>query len=354
MRKIACALIAVLLIVMGCKGGKASSARYTAFDNIIDHAKPIALGENSDVYVFCGQQNWAGLESLVRGSVEREIALVYQEKYFNLIFSDIKDINKLSSYRNLLFIGSLEGTDPVSQYIQGSLTNDLTTRIKQSGGDLMISKNRFTRDQLIMHLVAIDSNRLQALAEAQISNIFSQLLDRYTKRLAYQTYQMKVIPPSFFDPYPFSLQIPENYQLFSNDAKNHFLSFLYRSRLESGEVPDKFVSVYYEDMPENNVNEDWLIKTRRNIGNIHFDGDTLGSDTMRTEAFKFAGYDGLRLTGTWINPKKSVGGAYQSFAFWDAKSKRAYLTDIMVFFPAGDKLPVLMELFMIASTFRAK
>jgi len=354
MHKLLIAMFLMVLALTGCKGGKASSARYTAFDNIIDHAKPIALGADNDVYVFCGQQNWAGLQPLIRASIEREVALVYQEKYFNLIFSDIRDVDKLSSYRNLLFIGSLEGTDPVSEYIRGSLTADLSTRIKQSGGDLMISKNRFTRDQLILHLVAIDNTRLQALAEAQTSNIFSQLLDRYTKRLAYQTYQMKVIPASFFSPYPFSLQLPENYQLYSNDRANRFLSFLFRSRDQSREVPDKFVSVYYEDMPANTLNEDWLIKTRRHIGNIHFDGDSLSTETMRTESFKFAGYDGLRLTGTWINPKRSAGGAYQSFGFWDAKSKRAYLVDIMAFYPAGDKLPVLMELFMVASTFRIK
>jgi hypothetical protein len=354
MRRVALVLLAALLLAAGCKSGKAPSARYTAFDNIIDHAKPLAMGDENNIHVFCGQQNWAGLESLIRGSIEREVSLVYQEKYFNLIFSDIKEVDKLFSYRNLLFIGSLEGTDPVSNHIKGSLTGDLVNRVKQSGGDLMISKNRFTRDQIILHLVAIDNPRLKTLAEAQSNNIFTQFLDRYTSRLAYQTYQMKVIPPSFFEPYPFSMQIPENYQLYSNDKANRFLSFLSRSRMETREVPDKFVSVYYEDMPENKVDEEWMIKTRSHIANIHFDGDSLNAQTMRTEIFKFASYDGLRLTGTWINPKRHVGGPYQSFAFWDAKSKRAYLTDIMVFYPAGEKLPVLMELFMIASTLKLK
>lgn len=180
------------------------------------------------------------------------------------------------------------------------------------------------------------------------------MLDRYTKRLAYQAYQGKVIPADFYEPYPFALQVPDTYQLYSNDKNNRFLSLLYRAKMRDREIPDKFISVYYEQMPENKVDEEWLLANRKRIGNVHFEGDSLDVDKLRTERFRFAGYDGFRLTGAWINPKLVAGGAFQSFGFWDAKQQRAYLVDCMVFFPAGQKLPILIELFMIASSFRTK
>lgn len=347
-------LAAMLLILTACGADSAAKNRYTAYDTIIDHAKPIAMGADDDIHVFCGKSNWMKLEPLMRSTIEREVSLVYQEKYFNLVFADISEVNRLSNYKNLIFIGSLEGADAVSEHIKASLSQDLQTRVRQSGGDLMISKNRFTRDQLIIHLVGLDDARLATLAEAQANTIFSALLDRYTKRLAYQAYQGKVIPADFFEPYPFTLQVPDTYQLYSNDKNNRFLSFLYRAKMRDREIPDKFVSVYYEAMPEDNVDEAWLLANRRRIGNVHFEGDSLDVDKLRTERFKFAGFEGYRLTGAWINPKLAAGGAFQSFGFWDPKQQRAYLVDCMVFFPAGQKLPVLMELFMIASSFRGK
>lgn len=343
-----------LSLLTACGKGSESPARYTAFDGIIDHAKPVALGENEDIYVFCGIETRARLEPILKASLEREVALVYNEKYFNLLFADIKDVDGISRYKNLLFLGSLAGGDPVSRYLKDALSPDLQNRVSQSGGDLFISKNRFTRDQLIVHTVALDDERLVELAQSQANRLFSTYLERYTQRLAHQAYQAKVIPAGFFDPYPFSLKVPDTFQLYSNDRNNRFLSLLYRARMQNREIPDKFVSVYYEDMDGDKVDETWLTDQRKRIGKLHFEGDSLNVETLRTERFKFAGYDGYRLSGAWINPGRMAGGAFQSYGFWDAKAKKAWLVDTMVFFPAGDKLPTLMELFMIASSFKAK
>ncbi|MCB5229637.1 MAG: DUF4837 family protein [Candidatus Cloacimonetes bacterium] len=346
--------IVIVLIISACGGGDGQSQRYTAFDKIIDHSKPVAFGEDEDIYVFCGLENRNQLEPLLLQNLEREVQLVYPEKYFNIIFSDIKDVTGLSNYKNLLFLGSLDGGDPVSRYLKEALDANLQTRITQSGGDIIISKNRFTRDQLIIHVVALDKERLVTLAQTQANRIFSSFLMRYTQRLAYQTYQSKVIPASFFEPYPFSLQIPENYTLYSNDKDNRFLSFLYRARMQEREIPDKFLSVYYQAMESDQVDAAWLISERQRIGKIHFEGDSLNVQTMRTQPFEIAGYRGYRLTSAWINPGKMAGGALQCYAFWDADTKKAWLIDTMVYFPAGDKLPTLMELFMLASSFKTK
>jgi len=347
-------LAVALLLLSACGSGSGPANRYTAFDEIIDHAKPVTLGEDEDIYVFCGIENRSALEPLLKASLEREVALVYQEKYFNLIFSDIKEVDGISRYKNLLFLGSLDGGDPVSRYLKDALSQDLQNRVNQSGGDLFISKNRFTRDQLIVHMVGLDEQRLRDLAQSQANRLFSAFLERYTQRLAHQAYQSKIIPASFFEPYPFSLKVPETFQLFSNDRNNRFLSFLYRARMQNREIPDKFVSVYYEEMSSDLVDETWLTDQRKRIGKTHFDGDSLNVETLRSERFKFAGYDGYRLSGAWINPGRMAGGAFQCYGFWDPKTKKAWLVDTMVFFPAGDKLPTLMELFMIASTFKTK
>lgn len=347
-------LLILMILLAACKMDNATSQRYTAFDDLIDHSKPIAFGEDEDIYVFCSLENRSRLEPILKATLEREVALVYNEPYFNLIYADIKEIENLKRYKNLLFVGGLDEADPVSRYLKEALAPALQERVYQSTGEIFLNKNRFVKDQLILQAIGINNDKVRDLLSLSANRIFDLFLGRYTKRLAYQAYQSKVIKDDFFKPYPYSLKIPETYQLFSNDKDNRFLSLLYRARMQNTEIPDKFISVYHEPMDANLVDEKWLIDQRTRIGKMHFDGDSLNVQTLRTESFQFAGHQGFRLSGAWINPKRIAGGAFQSYAFWDDKSKTAYLVDTMVYFPAGNKLPTLMELFMIASSLKIK
>lgn len=346
-------MLLVILLLLSCRSSHDTPAHYDAFDDLFDHSKSIAFGEDEDIYVFCGQEVRTQLEPIILASLEREVALVYNEKFFNVIFSDIKEMDRLMRFKNLLFIGTIEEGDPVSRYLQKALDPKLQARIQQSTGEIFLNKNRFVKDQLIVQVIGLNNEKVTDLFTLSANRVFDLFLDRYTKRLAYQAYQTNIIEPEFFDLYPFSLKIPNNYRLYANDKNNRFLSLLYRARIQNGKHPDKFISVYYEPMEQNTLDEKWLTDTRTHIGKVQF-GDSLNVQTLRTESFKFAGYQGFRLSGAWINLEKFAGGAFQSYAFWDEKTKQAYLVDTMTFFPEGDKLPVLMELFMIASTIKVK
>jgi hypothetical protein len=353
MRKlIVCAML--LLILAGCNKGKSEPQRWTAFDNLIDHAKPLAMGDDRDVYIFCDPANWKALEPFVRSAIEREIQLVYPEKYFQIIMSDIKDAEALSKHKNLIFIGDLKTETPVSKYAKSVLDKDFIARVNNSGGDLFTAKNHSSRDQLVMFLMGKDPVSLSKIGALQSDNIFGLLLHRFAQRQAYYAYQGKIIAASFFKSYPFAMQIPDTYRLFSNDKDGRFLSFLYRAKMQNREIPDKYISVYYEAMPENKLDMDWLKTKRKELGQKYFEGDTFDAELVRQEPFRFIDHDGFRLMGAWKNEKHAIGGAFQSYAFWDEPSKTAYLIDNIVYFPAGDKLPILVELFMLSSSITLK
>lgn len=347
-------LIMALLLLSSCSKGPQHPLRYTAFDSLIDHNKPLAMGDDRDVYLFCDEANWKALKPFVQSSIEREVNIVYPEKYFNLVRSDIRDAERLKAYKNLVFIGDLESTAPVSMYMKKVLDKDFIARVKASGGDLFVAKNHNSRDQIVFFLLGRDPLALSKYGALQADNIFALLLRRYTERQGYQAYQSKVIDSSFWDDYPFSIQIPETYRLYSNDPAGRFVSFIYRARQEGREIPDKYVSVYYEAMPENKVDLAWLKNKRSELGAKYFEGDTFDSELIRSEPFRFGKYDGYRLLGAWKNTKHMIGGGFQSFAFWDATTKTAYLIDNIVYFPAGDKLPILLELYTISNSLKIK
>ncbi|MDI3503567.1 MAG: hypothetical protein PWP64_503 [Candidatus Cloacimonadota bacterium] len=344
------ALCATLLFA--CSSSDKEAARYTKYDDVISNGKPLAMGDEKDVYLFCDKENWAALKPFIQSSIEREFILVYPEKYFTLIPKDISELDEYFNYRNLLFIGDLESGGRVSQHMIESLAPEFITRVRQSGGDLFIAKNHASRDQLTLYLLGSSPLNLEKIGAIQSDKIFELLLRRFTQRQGYQTYQQPVIPDSFFETYPFSLKIPNNYTLYSNDKEGRFLSFIYRARAQNREIPDKYVNVYYEDMPENKIDHEWLITKRQMLGEKYFEGDVFDEDLIRKERTKLAGHDAWRIVGAWQNEKHLIGGAFQSYAFWH--EGRAYIVDNIVYFPAGNKLPILAELYVISSSIELK
>lgn len=344
-------LLFVLPLLFSCKKG-AENTRYTAFDGLMKSGKALSLGDERDVYVFCDSEKWAGIHDLLSPAIEREIKLVYPEKYFNLHLMNIKDFSEYSNYRNLLFIGDLASEDAVSQHIRETLDKALLERISASGGDLFSASNFYSRDQLILYLVGSNPINLVTLSALQSQNIFQLLIKRYRERLGYQAYQVPIIPADFFQDYPFELKVPNNFRLYSNDKNGNFLSLLYRARSESREVPDKYLSIYHQELPEADFDFQWLIQSRARIGEKYFEGDSFKAGDLKQEKVHFAGHEALRITGSWVNMNHKIGGAFQTHAFWEAGT--AYLVDSSVYYPAGDKLPSIVELNVIGNSLRLR
>ncbi|MDD4309042.1 MAG: DUF4837 family protein [Candidatus Cloacimonetes bacterium] len=354
MRRVLFCATVILFALAGCFKGGEKADRYTIFDKLLDHGKPLAMGDDRDVYVFCDAANWKTLEPFIRSGIEREVPIVYPEKYFNLILADVKEANTLVKYKNILYIGDLASTSPVSMHMKSVLAQDFVSRVNSSGGDLFVAKNHSSRDQVILFLLGKDAISLSKIGALQADPIFSLLLRRLTERQGYYAYQGKVLPEDFFAPYPYSLKIPDTYRVYSNDQQGNFLSFLYRAKMQNREIPDKYISVYHEAMPENKVDIAWTIAKRKELGNKYFEGDEFDAELIRQEPFRLGSQNGYRLMGAWKNMKHAIGGGFQSFSFWDENTKTAYIIDNIVYFPAGDKLPILVELYAISNSLKIK
>jgi hypothetical protein len=348
-------LLAILvLVVSSCGKRERKSDKYSFYESVVDSSKPIAWGSDRDIYVFCDDSTWKLLQILLRKTLERETFIVINEKYFTLVKAEMKDIDKLLQYKNLLFIGDLKSKGAVSEHLRKSMLPRQSERVENSGGEMYVAKNRWVKDQLVVYMVGNNLENLLKLNILQANRMYDLFLNRLGERLAYQTYQTKLIPEDFFSDYPFTLKIPESYRLFSNDRANHFLSFLYRIRSESRDFPDKYISVYYEDVQTDSLKLEWLLEKRKQIALKYYDGDEFDPKMLRSEKLSFGKYQAWHIIGPWKNMKHDIGGGFQSFAFYDAQQKRAYLIDNAVYFPAGDKLPELLEMQKISSTFKVK
>lgn len=349
-------LLIVLLATLTLSCGKqaAKNDKYSFYEGTVDASKPIAWGGDRDIYVFCDEPTWKLAQDILKQSLEREIKIVSEEKYFNLIRADIKDIDQLIKYKNLLFLGDLKSRGAVSQHLRNYMEKRMIERVQNSAGEMFIARNRWVKDQVVVYIVGDTMENLLKVNILQTNRLYTLFVNRLGERLAYQAYQTKLIPEEFFEPYPFTIKLPESYRLFSNDKKNRFLSFMYRMRSESRDFPDKYISIYYEDIQADSIMLDWVIAKRKELADKYFDKDEFDPAKLRTEKLDFGNYTAWRLMGPWVNKKHDMGGGFQTFAFYDQKTKRAYLIDNIVYFPAGDKLPELLEMHKLSTTIKVK
>ena len=354
-------LILLLFSLFGCKKQEKSQEPqknfYTKYQNLIDPSKPIAFGDDNIIYIFAEDNNLKNVKNTLQTSLERTIQVIIEEPYFSTEFKDGSEINDFTNYKNLIYCGTLDGKDRVSTHITSTLAPDYINLVRKNGAEMFVVNNFYVRDQLIIYLVAKDAPTLKNLTKERSEQVFNYFLDRYKQRLAYQVYFNEVIADNYFDDWPFTIKIPVLYMVFKEDKPGHFLSFIYQPAKQDSKHPDKYVSVYYESMPENQISEDWIYRTRQMLGKKYLDGDEIYDKKYTTEKVKIAEYDGLKMYGHWINKKLSggVGGAFQSFAFWDAKTKTAYLVDNIIYAPnITYKLPYLLELEMVSQSITIK
>lgn len=349
-------LLAFLLMLVACQRKDGSASVYHKYDQLVDVSKPLPFGDDRDVYLFAGQQNQSRMVEILGGSITRKVQLTAPEQYFYLLPTDGTKIKDFSTYKNLIYCGTMNGIDEVSNYLRSTLNKESLQRVQLSGAELYVRKNITVRDQLLFFLIAKDTATLERLVTQRANQVFDLLVERLGARLAYQAYTSAVIDNKLFTQLPYTIQIPQLYEIFSNDQENSFLSFVYKPRLPNRNLPDKYISVHYEGMLQNLVTEDWLLAKRQELADQHFPGDKYLTDRVSVDSVKFAGHDALRLRGAWINKELGggVGGAFQTFAFWNAATQTVYVVDNIVYYPAGDKLPILLELEMLSESIAIK
>lgn len=132
-----------------------------------------------------------------------------------------------------------------------------------------------------------------------------------------------------------------------------FFVFFIEPRLENREIPDKYISVYYEPMSEKQSDLNWLIAKRQEIGKKYFEGDEFDPELVRKEPFTFKKHPGYRLG---CLEKYEICNRRRLSKLWlfGMKTKTAYIVDSSVYFPAGDKLPILVELYVISNSLEIK
>jgi hypothetical protein len=316
--------------------------------------KPLSWGKDQVIYVFADQEMWQEMETDIKANLERTFLTTSEETMFDIERADITKIDDFYKFRNLLFLADVSDNEPVAQYVTKQLQGELIDNVKTDGYAFYYKSDLWAQDQVVCFLLSDTVTQMKSLHANLKDMVFDKYREALKNRIA-RTYSYKVTKSDeIFQDLPYELNIPKQFTIYKDMKDKNMLSFLYRHYKEKGDKPDKYISIYYEKADKNPISDEWLIKVRSKMGWDLYDKDEIDPAQVKIESFDWKDIKGFRLYGRWSNFQYIMGGAFQSYAFWDERTKTAYFIDNSIFFPAGDKLYHLMELEAISQTIRIK
>jgi len=309
-----------------------------------DIRKPFSWGHQQTIYVFADDNVWKYAEPHLRKSLERFQFTTENEKFFEVKKAPINSIEQFYKFNNLVFFCDMESDEEVSSYVKSIMGDKIAEEIKVNAVAMYPVENLWARNQFILFIVGDNERDLLSFNILQANTTFDLFKDKLFERIEQQVYRQKTYAENTFQKFPWSLQLPKNYIVYKQDDANRFISFIARLKNK----PDRFISVYYEKMTQDNFNKEWLKQKRAELAWNYYEEDEFADKDIKLEKNMLGKYECWKLSGRWQNKKFVVGGAFRSFAFYDEKSQTAFLIDNSVYFPTGYKLPALIELEVIS------
>jgi uncharacterized protein DUF4837 len=339
--KISIFLIISLILITACSSGEGEHRSSNT-----DINKPMSWGHKQSIYIFADDDVWKYAEAPLRESLERVTFTTDNEQYFEIERVKISQLEQFYKFNNLIFFCDISSEDEVAQYVKSIMGEKVTSEVRENSVGIYPQSNLWVNDQFVLFLLGDNEENLLKLNILQTDKIFTLFKEKLYRRIKEKLYKFETYSAATFSGYPWRIEIPKYYLVYKEERSNNFISFLARSR----DKADRYVAVYYEKLDKVLFTREWLKEKRASLVWDYYEEDEFKDRDVRIENYEIAGHSGWKLSGRWQNMKHLIGGAFQSFAFYDDESGNAYIIDNSVYYPEGVKLNSLMELEIIGGT----
>lgn len=342
-------IILIGLSLFAC-GDKKDNNKKSRNRRLIDRRKPMSWGRPQTIYVFADDNIWKYAQEKLNQTIERTIYTTRNEKMFELERVEFNQLEDFYKFNNLIFYCDASSPKAVSEYVKERLGEKIDSELSANGAALFPAFNLWADDQMVLFITGETEPMLLKLNILQADKIYNLFKDRLYKRMEYKTFRGKLKSEANFTDQIWSLDLPDNFKLFKSNSEDHFVSYL--SRIE--DKPDRYIAVYHQDMKEDILNRRWLVNKRNEVFGKYYEGDHFEETDVMSSAVTIGSHQGIKLMGRWQNDQYAMGGAFACYAFYSQELQKVFLVDTSVYYPAGDKLPALIELEIISNSIQLK
>lgn len=326
-------------------------------------SKPPAYGSANAVIAVVDSALMEEVEPILAAAFEREVFTTRAETVFEITFVPAQSIGEFEKWRRIIVVEPL--TDPV-------LVGDLVDA--DEGPVTATITDRWARGQTIWVLAAATPAATVELVRSRADSLYREIHDRYVQHQVDRMWASgrdSARYRSLVDSFDFGLVLPRLYDAAPGSSTSD-------SRVWYASDPRRVVSLHWVDRPAA-LSADSVLAIRRAWGREVFPDDTIvgalptvepadatgeagpdAPDTLAAGAVAVApvrasrttlgGADAVRLQGLWRSRDGAAAGIFLTWGV--ACGDRLVLIDGNLFAPDRGKIPYLIQLEEIASTFR--
>jgi len=309
---------------------------------------PPGIGSDHEVMVLANPEDWEMVYPLLQEIFERKVRTPQEENVFTVrkIAQAKFDLYKKS--RNLLLISPLNSVGPAAQEINSLLSPQARQMVEEGRAFLFAKRDVWAKDQELVILTAPTYLALrEKLAEGKedVFRVMEKALNEKTMVWLFKKGEQKKLEKELFQKWGWHLRIPWGFSLRSEAP-----GFVWLLK----KVPDRWISIWWEESEDSILTPQWVIKKKNEIGRTYYQGEEVVSSYLGWRRVSLNGHRGWKVWGTWQNPQLVAGGPFRLYCFWDRESKRRYIVDGALFAPGIKKEPYLRQLDLIMQTFTTK
>jgi hypothetical protein len=311
--------------------------------------KDSSYGEFEHIIVFADSMLYENVRPELEQIFDQFVYTPVTEKSFYLDIKPLDLLDNFKQYRNLMFVGLLDGEDNISQYIDKSLSPEIQQAVREGRIFQIFQEDLFAKEQMGIIFSATDLITLKQNLAASAENIYQQMEKYYFERLERSMFfrgEKTVLEDYIANKLGWKIRIQHDYHLVKESDDGNFV---WLRRLN----PDRSLFIYRFAAKEMDVaNSGWLIDLRDSLSTIYYESDSVSKKDTYTVHTEFCDQPALKLIGVWQNHKLFIGGPFRTYAFFDPKQKYIYMIDILVTAPSKRKKPYLDQLEVMANTFQ--
>jgi len=309
--------------------------------------KTSSEGEFDHLIVFSDSSLFIKIEPLLAQTLVQFIYTPHTERSFLFAWKPLYMLDSYQKRRNLIFLGTLEGSDNVSEYVKRMLSPEIRDRVANGEVFDIFTEDMYATNQLGIILCAPTEKQLFQNLELNGENIFNNLEKYNYKRLnevIYSESEQKDIEEYISEEYGIKMRIPYSYQVVTETEDKNFI---WIKRTD----PSRSIFMYRMKADSTLLNDQFVIKVRDSLATRFYEGDSILLEDTYSKRINFLGYNAIKMVGIWQNHEQIIGGPFRTYVFFDSGSSNIYFLDISVVAPGKRKKPYLDQLEVIAHTF---
>ena len=313
--------------------------------------KKKAVGKRDVIMVLSDDRIYTKFQSRLNDIFQKEVMTPQPEKLYKIVKGTWEEFDVYKKWRNILLIGALNSSDPISQFIIKSLDQETVKLIQINQAFMFMKKNVWASDQGVMFLIAKNDSLLDMnldMYSTQIFTVMDRSVDERVKNWLYEKDEKITVSNDLKEKYHFSIRIPHFFHFAKNMPDSNFLWF-------TAAAPERWIFIKWRDIEEGEeieINQNKAVFMRDSLSEIFYSKDSVNKEYTSALKTELNGMDAIRLQGLWENDSLIVGGPFINYQFFDRNTRRYYMIDGAIFAAGLEKSHYIKQLDVIINTFR--